>query len=99
MPQEPRNADDRDNSEELLETIRYIVTDSLRRGTPVPVAARLLTYVAAEMLLQLAPSPLQAVPVLLDTISKASLAYDAEFPAGQEDITVDRAIRAERTVH
>ena len=99
MPQEPRNADDRDSSEELLVAIRHIVTDSLRGGTPAPVVAGLLTYVAAEMSLQLAPSPLQALPVLLDAISKAAQTHGAEFPDGPEDVALDRAISAGPTVH
>ena len=99
MPEEPCNADELHKSEELLEAIRHIVTDSLQRGIPAPVVAGLLTYVAAEMSLQLAPSPLQAVPVLLDAISKASQAHDTHAPVTPEDVVLDGAIPAERTVH
>ena len=54
---------------------------------------------AAEMSFQLAPSPLQALPVILDSISKATQAHEARDCGTREDIGLDAVVPAERTVH
>ena len=99
MTQESSNTDVSNNPEELLEVIRQTVTDSLRAGVPAPDLTGLLTYVAAEMCLQLAPSPLLAVPVLLDAVAKATQAHEARNRDDDEDDIDDDTLSIEHTVH
>jgi hypothetical protein len=99
MLRDLKTADDLDDFQRLLEEIRQHTAECLERVSTSAQVAAALTYVAAEMSLQLAPNPVAGLPILLEAISEATRVHEDYARIGSDEFVSEIPALGARTIH
>lgn len=84
---------------ELAERLREFVGVQLREGAEPSELSFVLAYVATEMGLAIAPSPISVFPVVLDAVAKATQCRMEAQPQPEEPMLDEVPMSANRTLH